>query len=576
MKLTINRYDFILLIALTVALFSTIFNSYHLPLGFDLYHNLIIAVIVTIGLTGSFLYYSREIKIPYSIGTWILLLGLIILQPFIHSISYPDSLVFPMGALLLTIILSIAVANIEDKNTFLDYYLFIFAGFMLLSVAIQFMQLRGYSLVFYDLIIFKNVESSRLDANFSQPNQAAFMLALAELACLYFYSLYKNKIWLLSCALFIIGIAFTTSRGGLILGLAAIVLFNTCYNQSLHHKIKNSAVQLLAFTAVYSIGVFILKTFKVSSNVSNSAIERFSEGSLGARISLQEQAYLLFHNKPLTGYGWGGFIKGSINHATELSSFVFSKHSHFFVSQIASELGVIGLLCLVPITIFVVKKVSFKMDAFNAVCFTAILIVILYSCSEFPLWFLRFLIIFAFFVTLIDTKHIYIKKSYSKLFAAVAFSMSLIIIFYMSSHMKIYRNIIYLAINDLTSVEIEEVYANTPDVFGMSAFKESILFHYIPIDSDAIDGKLAIAERSTATSVTQRGIFRYARLLALNNKPEKSVAMFKAACALNWRGDCDNVIDELDIVAEKEPQVYGKIKYEIDKWVIDFDPKKLK
>ena len=115
-----GRYDLILLAIAAIALFATIFNSYHLPLGFDLYHNLIIALIISIGLVGYFFTYSKDILIPSSIITWILILALIIVQPFINTISYPDYLIFPIGALVLTIVFSIAIANIEDKHSFLN------------------------------------------------------------------------------------------------------------------------------------------------------------------------------------------------------------------------------------------------------------------------------------------------------------------------------------------------------------------------------------------------------------------------------------------------------------------------
>lgn len=574
MKLSIQKYDLILLMTITLALLASIFNSYHLFPNTVIYHNLIVAIILAIGLTVCFLFYSKEVFVPHSIATWVLLLVLIIIQPYINPIMHPDYLVFPIGTLVLIIVLSIAIANIDNKKSFLNMYLFLFIGFMLLSVFIQFMQLRGYEVFYNNFIIFSS--SSRFDANFTQPNQAAFMLALAELACIYFYYQYKNMVWLLFSALFIIGIALTSSRGGLILGLSAIVLFNAFYNQAVRNKIKNIVVQLIGFSIVYSIGIFIYKSFNVLDSQADNAIERFSEGSMLARVSLQEQSWLMFKNSPLTGYGWGNFAKGSIEYANEISLFFFSQHSHFFITQIASELGIIGLICLLPITIFIFKKISFKMDGFNAVCFTAILIVVLYSCSEFPLWYLRFLIIFAVFITLIDTKLLSVNTKYSKILAVVTLGSSILIVLYISSYLKIYNTIRYLATNDLSDNKVEETYNQIPNIFGMSVFKENILFHYIPINNERIDDKLSIAERSVATELTKRNLFRYARLLALDEQDEKSISIFKAACVLDWNGDCDNIVDELDIIAEKEPQVYGKIKYEIDKWVIDFDPKKLK
>lgn len=571
MKPNIYRYDFLMLITLTLTLFATIFNSYHLLPGFDLYHNLIVAVVLSIGLMASFLFHNKNIQVPYSVTMWLLLLGLMIAQPYINTILHPDYLVFPIGTLILTVAVSIAIACIEDKKTFLNNYFMIFVGFMLLSVLIQFMQLRGYRLSYNGFII--TTYSQRFDGNIAQPNQTSFMLALAELACLYLYYKNKNKLWLLCSTLFIIGIALTSSRGGLILGVAAIVLFNAFYNQTLIQKLKNGVLQLLGFIVAYSIGVTILTRIKVSNAQAQDAIERFSEGSLGARVALQEQAYLMFIDNPLTGSGWGSFAKGGIEYASEISSFFFSKHSHFFVTQIASELGIIGVLCLVPMVVFIIKKISFKMDAYHAVCFTAIAIIILYSCSEFPLWYLRYLVIFALFITLIDNKYLVVKNSYAKLLAVLLLVVSISSLLYISSYLRLYDTIRYLATHELTGEEVADVYADIPDVFGMSVFKENILFHYIPIDRDAIEGKLSIAERATATELSKSNLFRYARLLALNNESEKSLAMFKAACVLDWKGDCDDVLEELDRVVAEEPQVYTTYRNQVAEWVVTFDSK---
>ncbi|MGP5525474.1 O-antigen ligase family protein [Psychrobacter celer] len=568
------RYDLMVLLTLALALFATVLNSYHLSPGFDLYHNLIVALVLTLGLTAAFLLRSKALLIPYSAVTWLLLFVLILIQPYINSILHPDYLVFPLGTLTLTIAVSIAIASLEDKKAFLNKYLLVFVGVMLLTVVIQFLQLRGYKLSYYDFVIFTH--SERFDGNIAQPNQTAFMLALAELACLYFYYQYKNKLWLLCSTLFIIGMALTTSRGGLILGMAVIVLFNAFYNETLRNRVTNTALQLIGFAAVYFAGIFIHKNFAVSiGQVSNTqnAVERLSEGSVIGRVAFQEQALLMFQKHPLTGYGWGSFAKGSIEYATELSKFVFSKHSHVFVTQIASELGILGLLCLVPLTLYILKKINFKMDGFQALCVTAVLIIVLYSLSEFPLWYLRYLIIFAIFVSLIETKFLTVGTKYAKLLAAMTLGCAILVSIYISSFLKIYNTIGYLATHELESDEILAVYSDIPDVFGMSLFKENILFFYIPIDKEQIEGKLSLAERATATELTQRNLFRYGRLLALNNEQEKSISMFKAACALKWRGNCDNVLTELDLLVEQNPQTYEQIKDEIEQWVVNFDPR---
>ena len=570
MKLELPRYDLLLLVTLILALFASVFNAYHLPLGFDTYHNLIVAAIVAFGLTCAFLYRFSQIKIPTSIGTWVMLLCLIIIQPFINSIAYPDYLIFSIGALILTIVLSIALANIKNKGLFFSYYLFALVGFMLLSFGIQLMQMMGYELSYGNFVVFPSA-TKRFDANFTQPNQAAFMFALAELACLYLYNLNKKKIWIVCSLFLVIGIALTSSRAGLILGVAVIILFNLFYSQSLAMKVKAILSQVFGFAVSYIIGIILYKNFEVSINQSANAIQRFDNG-IESRLLFQEQAIYMFKDNFITGYGWGGFTRGAVDYSNELGTFVFSRHSHFFLTQIASELGILGLICLLPITFFIIKNIKFNLNPLKSTCLTAIGIILLYSCSEFPLWNLRFIIIFALFLTLIDDSSFLVKVAYSKILLLLSLLMSILTAFYIFSYLNIYNSINYLTKYNLEDNELVEVYSNIPNTFGMSSFKESVLFYYIPINQDALDEKLSLAERVTTNDLTKRNLFRYARLLALSNKSEESIMMFKASCALNWNGNCENVMTELNKISDAEPYYYSDINKKVKEWKDNFNP----
>ncbi|WP_227429831.1 O-antigen ligase family protein [Psychrobacter sp. I-STPA6b] len=570
----ICRYDVFILITSVLGLIATVFNPYHLYPGFDIYHNLVVALIVTLGLVASFLNYKKTLRIPSSVLTWILLLICIIIQPYINDISYPDYLIFPVGTLFLTILFSIAIAGVNNKQWFLDKYLLSLLIFMLISVGIQLLQLFGHHISFGDIII--TAESNgRLYANLLQPNQAAFMLSLSVLSSLYFYNHLHKKIWLVLFCILTCGIAFTLSRAGLILGASTIILFNILLDRSYKVKLKNIGIQLSIYLLSYYIATIFYQSIislNETNNYSGNVIDRFNEGSAYLRVSLQKQALLIFQENPLTGYGWGNFAKGSIEHATELGWFSFSAHSHFFISQIASELGLVGLLCLLPICFFLIRKINFRMSAFNSVCFSSIVIIILYSCSEYPLWYIKYLVIFSLFITLVDFKYLEVNSKFAKYLGLLSIISTVFIILLMSSYLKLYNVITKLQTEDLSNEKIADLYHQIPNTFGLTIFKEHILFYYIVLDQDDIDEKLKLAERTVSTEVNKINLFRYGKLLAINHQYEKSIAMFKASCALDWQGNCPKVEEELRKLMESEPDVYGLIYDRFNQWYVGFDP----
>ena len=567
--------DRVFITTLGLTLISCILNPYHLLPGFDLFHNLFVAIILSLGL-GLFFLTRPTLSLPFSSYTWLGLFVVVLIQPFINNIPYMDSLVVPLGALAITILLSIAVTGLDDKVAVIEWFLKVLIACMLVTFFIQLTQLYGIALHIGSVAL-TSIASGRIDGNLLQPNQVAFMYALSIVALIYFYNnnpvRYIRLIILGLLALFSLGVALTLSRAGLIMCVGAILAYAIFYKESLKIKLKNTAVFSVGFLTGYYLGVYLYKSIKVvTADGPISAVQRFSEGSLYMRESLQIQAWNLFTNSPLTGAGWGNFGAKGVEQATDLGWFAFSSHSHFFLSQIASELGLIGLLVLMPISWVVIKNLKLNKSNFDALIYLFIGVFLVYSCSEFPLWYLRFLCIFAIFVSLLDNKRTLINPNKNILLTMVSIALLIGSIFYWYQFLNVYKTFQRLGDKSLTDTQITELYDNFSVPFGYSNFKELLLFRFMALNANDIDNKIALGNRVISTEIDKLLLFRQAQLWAIKGDSEQSLALFKASCALHWIGECDNVGENLEELAIKSPEVYEEIDYNFKNWVKDFNP----
>lgn len=569
--------DRVFIIMIGLALLSCIINPLHLLPGFDIFHNLFIAIILSLGLSIFFLT-RPNLKLPKNTLSWVLLFILVLVQPFINNIPYMDSLLIPLGTLAISILLSIAVTGLDNKIEVIEVFLKVLIIAMLVTFLIQITQCYGIVL-HIGSIAFTSISSGRIDGNFLQPNQAAFMYALSIGALLYFYN--KNskrnlKIFIIALLfLFACGAAFTLSRAGLIMCVGAILAYAIFYKQKLKVKVQQALLFLGTFSSGYYLGVYLYKFVKIIKfSGPSSAIQRFSEDSLYTRESLQRQAWELFTNNSISGVGWGNFTSSSIDQASNLGWFAFSSHSHFFLSQIASELGILGLLTLIPIAWIILKHLRLEKSNFDTLVYLFIGIILVYACSEYPLWYLRFLFIFVIFVSLLESPAIEINQNKNKIFASISVGLFLASVFFWTQYLTVYKTFQVLGDRDLNDSDVTEIYDNFSVPFGYSNFKELLLFRFIPINATDIDNKIALGNRVFSTEISKLLLFRQGQLLAIKGSESESLSLFRASCAIDWSGDCDNVAKNLEELSIEQPSIYAKINDEFKVWVEKFDPVK--
>lgn len=564
MKVACLSFDKVIGITCLLLIVLAILNPYHLYPGFDLFPNLIICVVLAFGLSIAFLLSKEELKLNKGAVTWLVLIVLLGIQPLINIIDYPDSLINPVASLILVLLLSISIMTVKDKNYLLKIVEISLISCMSISLGMQVLQLFGYSWSSNN-IIFLLERNRRFDANFSQPNQAAFMFCLAQIGCLYLYELKNKKVWVVIAAFFALGIALTSSRAGFIISSLVVFLFYTFKYMDLKKKLLSILRFFSLNTMFYILGIFVYKEIKSDIDTSN-AVARFTNGSLYARESLQHQAYLIFTNNSLNGIGWGNFAKGGIKYHTELTWFAFSEHSHFFLTQVASELGLLGIITLIPLAYVLIRKFSFQMNLFEATCYTSIIAFILYSCSEFPLWYLKYLLIFALFFALIEDDFWSISHKLNKYLFLFSLSFFIAAIFYTNSFLSISKGFYAIKNKDISSKEIKVIYKNMPSTFGFLKFKEQFLFYNLPVNYDDLDKKLQIAERVVPSDLNRSSMFKYGQLLALNGQSDLAITAFTSSCMLEFNNDCRDIVNQLQVLSEQYPSVYSKYYTIVSEW----------
>lgn len=565
-------FDKIIVVTSLLLVVGATLNPYHLLPASALFPNLVVGFIVLIGLSFAFIITNNPLQLNKSTFTWFLLLLVILLQPIINTIDYPDSLISPLASLVCVLLFSTAVASVNEKKRLLQQVELGLIICLIISFFIQLMQLTGHHLSIRNLLVI-SPSSGRLDANVAQPNQLAFMFCLAQTGCLYWYELDKKKLWLLLFGVFSIAIALTLSRTGIVISIANIILFYIFLNQNIKQRILSMFRCFFIYILFYSLGIWLYRCMgnsllSMSNSISQpNAVARFNEGSLYMRESLQQQAYLIFSDQPLTGVGWGNFVHGSMSNYDRIQWFAFSEHSHFFISQIASELGIVGLITLIPLSLFILKKFSFKMNSFEATCYSSIIIFLLYSCTEFPLWYVKYLLIFAFFIALLDNKSWLISNSVKKLLTLLSVGLMLGSIIYIKDFIKVNKIFSEVKNIELSEHELKDRYISMPRNFGMLRFKEQFLFYYIPINEQNLDYKIQLAKRVVPTDLNQSSLFKYGQLLALNKDIDMAGIIFKSACALEVQNGCTKITDRLEQLSIQDSETYTQYYDEVNRWV---------
>ena len=401
-----------------------------------------------------------------------------------------------------------------------------------------------------------------MDGNFGQANHTAYAYIFG-IGCIIYqmdtyrlaigklngvkssqYQLYYQWLRVILLALFAVAISLTKSRA-VFLMLVAVVGVYFFSQISRKGTIKKSLIAsgsiLGVFAISYLVGGMLLAHLAPDKVDATGGMGRLvSSGVDSQRMALTHKAIMIIKDYPLTGIGWRNFTVGAIPHVDEMTYVTFSDNSHMVFTQIASELGIVGLLCLIPVLWLLLRSVHTRHSPESAMALAFVMATCIYACFEYPLWYFRFLVVFAIFLAMIEQKNYTFKTENPKL-SAILGSVAIVLTFISGYYLYQYWTHKYLFWYTHPMLQAENA-KNNKAVFGFLNYADMDLATKIEISPDKLPQKLALFDRVIVDESSVFNLVSYGQLLSFDGKYAKALDTFKTACRLQEnKENCDNI-----------------------------------
>ena len=558
-------------------------NPLHSPIGHDFLVNVISFIVIGLSIGMVLLNNAHRIRLQefsISVYTWIALTILLCMQPMISVIRYADALIFPVGALILVAIASVLTTNVLNtrmaKRQFINQISVWLYVMLVLNFIVQVMQTLNYNITIGGFPVTRLAAlADRMDGNFGQANHTAYAYIFG-IGCIIYqmdtYRLATDKLngvkssqyqpyyqWLrvILLALFAVAISLTKSRA-VFLMLVAVVGVYFFSQISRKGTIKKSLIAsgsiLGVFAISYLVGGMLLAHLAPDKVDATGGMGRLvSSGVDSQRMALTHKAIMIIKDYPLTGIGWRNFTVGAIPHVDEMTYVTFSDNSHMVFTQIASELGIVGLLCLMPVLWLLLRSVHTRHSPESAMALAFVMATCIYACFEYPLWYFRFLVVFAIFLAMIEQKNYTFKTENPKL-SAILGSVAIVLTFISGYYLYQYWTHKYLFWYTHPMLQAENAKKNKA-VFGFLNYADMDLATKIEISPDKLPQKLALFDRVIVDESSVFNLVSYGQLLSFDGKYTKALNTFKTACRLQEnKENCDNIGKVLKDSAKSYPK----------------------
>lgn len=550
-------------------LWGVVSIQHYLP-SYGLYIGLFVSAILCVALALFFLL-CRVKFVSYSTLLWWALALLVAIQPWLFETAYADRLLFPSGGLLLMGFLSLAVAQLDDRQRQRAAHFFALALFFaaLATVASQLVQVLHIKPLMGSLVFRPN--GNRLVGNVAQVNQAAFVGCMGMAAAVYFVHHYRVRhkgVWLILALLLCflgMGLGFSASRAGLILALAALGS-GVLYQGSPRRRLLPSVLFGLCVMVGYQLGTALMNH---RLDVKTSAVGRMvGENSLHLRTSLLEQASMAFFQNPILGNGFDTMNHFGLQHAEEIHWFTSANHTHNLIAQMMAEFGVVGLVVLLLFAWLILKNLRLSLPHHLALAYGVLGVIALYSLSEYPLWYLKYLMVAVFFVALLDKSKIVLPINVSYPSAMTAVALFVGSVFYIG-HYQAYRQMAYLVRNSKVSQDKKvAAYHNLPNVIGYKKYKELNWFLIMPIakDKTTLQAQAKLGDRVLTQFLSASMLVKQAQILALLGESERADGLYRATCIFGSYTFCQVAIDNLCQNSAEQWHIYRPYLDRLSVW----------
>lgn len=553
--------------------------------------------------------YIKKIKLTwiYPMWGWCAAFLLIFIHTRFTLAGHKDALVFPIVAMILAGCIHLLTMNASTvtRKTLSNALAWAFYVAGLGTCLLQLHQLTDASIL--RGWVFPLPADMQPFGNVAQRNEAAFLHSLAMAGAAHWLTdrCTRPKRIVLAVLLMlplIFGISLTGSRLFLLVGGAMFASTLTWLSQPMPyirqnptHPVNLRMIQiwiasLCLYAAAYTLSILAIDWIP-HRPAFDSVVERISNVSNLTRIALQQQAWAMFIDKPLTGQGWGSFSAFGLQWSDRSLLPLFADHSHFLPSQILAEMGLLGIAAFSPLA-WLIFKTQTNRFLWNSYFFPQCMctLTIVYSCSEFPLWNGYYLFPFALclgILTELNPNESFCDKNSNRIITPAAqvqtaiphatnqlsaswiTLLALLIIAGTVITSKVFIDLHILGGDVFTGKRIDPVVFEKINkiepAFGFSAIKEVYLFVNIVSDTNDLESKITLGERVTKRFTDAPILLQLGILYALNKEEDKSTRILQDACRF-YPLKCEETIEKIKDLPDVHGHIFQRIHQRLIVW----------
>lgn len=370
-----------------------------------------------LGIAACFPLLSRNfwlrLEIPPS-AIWLFgMVLLIALQALVVNHVYVTQALLPGIYISWAVVLVIVSAWIREQLGF-DRAVAVLAWMVLIGGALQALTgLIQYFNVYGELTSLVEIKQGMsIHGNINQRNHFATQITLAGFALIYLYATDRANRVLTAALLILFALVLTvsSSRAAAVYIVAGFLLSLLSYRAartSVHYRLlRGTALFLASFLLLQFFLPFLndwLKQllsamgFDVSGLEALAALQRSASEGIDLRVSEWHKAWLMFLESPLWGIGIGNYGWYSFNYQAlpEFAAILKAQpweHSHNLVMQLLAESGIAGTV-LLAFTLFIWfrQMLPHWKNPSHWLILALLIVLLLHSNIEFPLWYSFFL-----------------------------------------------------------------------------------------------------------------------------------------------------------------------------------------
>ncbi len=504
----------------------------------------------------------------------VMVIGL--LAMLLRRVSYPDAMIWPLGTLAVSAMAAILAARWAEQGQsarLMQVWAWAFA-----------LGALGTALSMWAQVFMPNTVASWLFprtplqapmGNIAQHNQAALFLGFGLLAMAYGLRGEARRrgaiAWALPLMLlFISGIVLSQSRIGMAF-LAVAGLFGGMMMGPRHRRTVSALIGLIAAGALYGLLQWVIYTGFGLGQLFPPGLQRLADRGIGQRLGLWQIAWEAFKAHPILGVGLGNFVQWDYRLALTQAQPLFANNAHNLFAQLAAETGLLGLLVVVvPAALSVARAwtawVNRGVQAWESWRFLALgvcLMVLGYSLTEYPLWYVFFAVPFAMCWAVLDTPALTLHPSPQWRWPLGG--LLLIALAFCAWSARAYADIakvsgeIFLAPSAVAnSAAVRDSVRGALRVPGFSPYADALVFVQMSADDFMLPDKIALGERVVTTYSSPQLIAKLATLYGLAHDSQAAAQSFARLCAY-FPDDCSQARENLRALQKQHPKDFDPV-----------------